>query len=95
MPIPISADAPTLLIRRDAFERVGMTRAALDARYNLTDAEFVLEGHLIAVGPLAGETSATALIEELEREGLVYHDDFFEMPGGWPSWIKVLAMGGR
>lgn len=95
MPIPLSPDAPTLLIRREAFERLGMSRAALDARYNLTDAEFAIEGQLIAVGPLAGETSATEMIEEMEREGLIYHDDFFEMPGGWPSWLKLLAMSGR
>ena len=92
MPVSIQAGAPTLLIRKDAFERVGLTRAALDARLNLTADEFRVEGQLVAVGPLVGDDALTGLIEELEGLGLEYFDDFFELTGNWPEWLQVLAM---
>jgi len=33
------------------------------------------------------------LIAELEGMGLVYFDDFFELTGNWPEWLKLFAMG--
>jgi hypothetical protein len=93
MPLPIPADAPTLLIRRDAYERAGLTRAALDERLNLTADEFRIEGGVIAIGPLVGETALDGLIAELEQLGLVYFDDFFELSGNWPEWVRVLVLG--
>ena len=95
MPIDLPADAPTILIARAAFERSGLARSALDARFNLTPDEFRVEGNLIALGPLVGEDTATEVIAALEEAGLVYYDDFFEMPGGWPPWLRVLASSGR
>jgi hypothetical protein len=94
MPLTIPADSPTLLIRRQAFERAGLERAAFDARFNLTPEEFRVEGQLIAVGPLVGEDAAAGVIEELEAVGLVYFDDFFEMSGNWPEWLRVLVLTG-
>jgi len=32
------------------------------------------------------------LIDEFEQAGLVYFDDFFELSGNWPSWLRLLAM---
>lgn len=93
MPIAISTDAPTLLIRRSAFERVGLTRTTLDERLNLTPEEFRVEGELIAVGPLVGETALPDLVDELETLGLVYFDDFFELSGNWPDWLRLFALG--
>ena len=92
MPIALSHTAPTLLIRRVAFERVNLTRQMLDEALGLTDEEFVLEGGLIAVGPLVGESALTELIEALERSGLVYFEDFFELSGNWPDWLGLFAM---
>jgi hypothetical protein len=94
MPIEISGGNPTLLIRRDAFERVGLTRARLDERLNLTADEFRVEGTLVAVGPLVGETTVEELLGEFEALGLVYFDDFFEMSGNWPAWLRLYALGG-
>ncbi|HEX2781074.1 MAG TPA: hypothetical protein VHM30_16360 [Gemmatimonadaceae bacterium] len=93
MPLSAAAGAPTLLIRREAFERSGLTRAALDTRLNLTPDEFRVEGGLVAVGPIHEEPSLVALIEELEGLGLTYFDDFFELSGNWPGWLKLFAMG--
>jgi hypothetical protein len=95
MPLPISAGAPTIVIRREAFERSGMTRATFDRWLNLTDEEFRVDGALIGVGPLHGESALTELIEEMEAAGLVYFDDFFEMSGNWPDWLRLLALGDR
>ncbi|MCU0633836.1 MAG: hypothetical protein MUE41_03085 [Gemmatimonadaceae bacterium] len=92
MALTLGADAPTLLIRRAAFERAGLDRAALDDALTLTAEEFRMEGALIAVGPLVGEDTSAQAIELLERAGLVYYDDFIEVPGNWPAWIRLYAM---
>ena len=89
MPITLTSGAPTILVRREAFERVGLTRAAIDERLGLTADEFRVEGALVAIGPLVGDTAVTVLIEELEATGLEYFEDFFEMSGNWPDWLAV------
>jgi len=93
MPLHAPAGAPTMVIRRSAFEASGLTRAMLDARLNLTADEFRVEGDLVAIGPIHEEPSLVALIEELEGLGLRYFDDFFELSGNWPDWLKLFAMG--
>ena len=92
MPLDVANGAPTLFIRRDAFERSGLTRAQLDDRLGLTADEFRVEGQLVVVGPLVGESGIEGLVEELEGLGLVYYDDFFELSGNWPVWLRLLAM---
>ena len=92
MPLPLSGDAPTLFILRDAFERVALTRQQIDDALGLTPEEFRMEGRLIVIGPLVGEQALTELIESLEARGLVYYDDFFELSGNWPEWLKLFAM---
>jgi hypothetical protein len=94
MPLEIATVAPTLFIRKSAYERAGFTRAAVDERLSLTPEEFRVEGGLIALGPLPGESSLAELIEELEQAGLVYFDDFFELSGNWPDWLRLFAMAG-
>jgi hypothetical protein len=89
MPLSLPAGSPTLLIRREAFEKAGLQRVSFDTRFNLTPEEFRVEGQLIAIGPLVGEDSVTGIIEELEAVGLVYFDDFVEMSGNWPEWLAV------
>ena len=93
MPLDVPASAPTLFIRKEAFERAGLTRAAMDERLNLTEDEFRVEGDIVAVGPLPGETTLTDLIAELESAGLEYFDDFFELSGNWPGWLRLYVMG--
>ena len=95
MPVRIAAGSPTIVVRREAFERVGLTRLAVDERYNLTDEEFRVEGDLIAIGPLPGETDVAGMIEEMEGLGLEYFEDFFELSGNWPEWLSVSAMARR
>ena len=93
MPLSTPSGAPTLVVRKDAFERAGLSRAQLDERLNLTADEFRVEGGLVAIGPIHEEPSLVALIEELEGLGLRYFDDFFELSGNWPEWLKLFAMG--
>jgi hypothetical protein len=95
MPLTLSQTAPTLLIRKSAFERVGLTRAQFDEALNLTAEEFRVEGGLIAVGPLVGEDTLGDLIAQLEEAGLVYYDDFFELSGNWPEWLQLYVMDAR
>lgn len=91
MPLELPPDAPTMLVRKSAFERAGLTRADIDARYNLTASEFRVEGELIAIGPLYEEDALADLTEQLEGLGLIYFDDFFEMSGNWPEWSAVFV----
>jgi hypothetical protein len=93
MPIPIAAGAPTLFLRRAAYESSGLTRAAIDERLGLTADEFRVEEDMIAIGPIyEGDSAAlTDFIAELERVGLVYFDDFFELSGNWPAWLRLHA----
>jgi hypothetical protein len=92
MPLTLSHTAPTLLIRKSAFERVGLTRAQFDEALSLTADEFRVEAGLIAIGPLVGEDTLTDLISQLEELGLAYYDDFFEFSGNWPDWLKLFVM---
>lgn len=93
MPLRIANDAPTLFIRRAAYERSGISRTALDERLGLTPEEFNVEGGLVVIGPLVGEDSLADLIAELESTGLTYFDDFFELSGNWPPWLTLVATG--
>lgn len=93
MPLLVATDAPTLFIRRAAYEASGLSRAAIDERLGLTAEEFRVEGDLVAIGPVygAGGDATTALIAELENAGLAYFDDFFELSGNWPAWLRLHA----
>ena len=91
MPIPVTQGVPSLLFRRSAYERADLSRAALDARLGLTDAEFRVEGDLVVLGPIYDVDSLGALVDELEANGLTYFDDFFELSGSWPEWLVVSA----
>lgn len=91
MPLRVPDGHPTLFIRREAFERAGIVRQAIDERLNLTDDEFRVEGDLIAIGPVYDDEALGALIAELEQAGLAYFDDFFELSGNWPGWLAILA----
>jgi hypothetical protein len=92
MPIALPSNQPSLLIRRAAFERGGITRAAIDQRLALTDEEFRVEGDLIVIGPVLDSTSMQALTDDLEAAGLRYFDDYFDLSGNWPEWLVLFAM---
>jgi hypothetical protein len=94
MALSVPDGAPTLFIRRAAYEKSGLTRSAIDERLGLTADEFRVEGDLVAIGPIYSEDgdSLGRLIDDLERSGLLYFDDFFELTGNWPSWLSLLAM---
>jgi len=93
MPLSLPSSRAVVLIRREAFERAGLVRAAIDARFNLTDDEFRVEGGLVLLGPLPSDEMVTDVIAALEENGLVYFDDFFELSGNWPEWLSLAALG--
>lgn len=78
-----------LLIRRQAYERAGITRRAIDQHLNLTADEFRVEGGLVLIGPIPDDTGIRDILDELEGAGLSYFDDYFELSGNWPSWIRL------
>jgi hypothetical protein len=91
MALLVTQGVPTLFFRRDAYERAALTRATLDARLGLTDAEFRVEGNLVAIGPIYDIDALGVLVDELEQIGLTYYDDYFELSGSWPEWLTVLV----
>ncbi len=93
MPLPLRAGASTLIIRKDAFERSGITRAQIDIALTLTDEEFRVEQSIIAIGPIYDNEGLVALVEAFEAAGMEYDVDYCELSGGWPEWVTVLVMG--
>ena len=91
MALFVTQGVPTLFFRRTSYERAGLTRAALDASLGLTDKEFRVEGKLVAIGPIYDVDALGTLVDELEKIGLVYYDDYFELSGSWPEWLDVLV----
>jgi len=90
MALTIASGAPTVFIRRAAYEASGLSRAALDDRFGLTPGEFRVEGNLVAIGPIySASDRVSELIAGLEGVGLVYYDDFFELSGNWPDWLRL------
>lgn len=70
MTLAITPGHTTLVIRRDAYERAKLVRAALDSRLGLTPDEFRVEGGLVALGPIHDEDALGALLADLEALGL-------------------------
>jgi hypothetical protein len=93
MPLRVPDSAPTLVIRKPAFESSGLSRAEIDQALGLTDEEFRVEGDIVAIGPVFDADGLANVVVELERRGLVYFDDFFELSGNWPEWLSLFAMG--
>jgi len=60
MPLELSHGRAVVLVRQSAFERGGLTRQAIDERYNLTEDEFRVEDGLIGLGPLPSDDSKRA-----------------------------------
>jgi len=78
-----------LIIRREAYERAGISRQSIDERLNLTAEEFRVDGRLVMIGPIPDDTGIHELLDDLEGAGLAYFDDYFELSGNWPSWIRL------
>lgn len=95
MPLELSYQRVIVLIRQSAFERAGLSRQAIDERYNLTEEEFRVEDGLVALGPLPSDDMLPQLVEDLESTGLVYFEDFFELSGNWPEWLRLYARAAR
>jgi hypothetical protein len=92
MPLTVTEGLPTILVRKDAFERAALNRTEIDSLFNLTDAEFRVEGGLVAIGPLPSDDMVGLVTGYFESKGLVYYDEFFEMSGNWPEWLRLYAM---
>jgi hypothetical protein len=91
MPLQVHSGAPTLFVRRAAYEQSGVVRAALDERLGLTTEEFRVEGDVVAIGPVYDADAFALLLDDLEKLELAYFDDYFELSGNWPVWVSVLV----
>jgi len=43
------------------------------------------------IGPLPSDDLIGPIIDYLESKGLTYFDDFFELSGNWPDWLRIFA----
>lgn len=92
LPLNIPSGAPVLVIRRAMYEARGLKRSEIDERLQLTADEFRVEGGLVVLGPIhAGADEVADFIDELEKAGLTYFEDFFELSGNWPDWLQLFA----
>ena len=91
VPLNINSGAPTLVIRRSSYERVGLVRSAIDTLLGLTADEFRVDGDLVVIGPVHDGAAFQGLLQQLENLGLSFYDDFFELSGNWPEWLSVLV----
>lgn len=91
MPLQLTTNNPSLIMRRPAFERAGITRAVIDERLGLTDQEFRVEGDLVVIGPILDESALQDMIADFETAGLVYFEDYFDLSGNWPEWLAVFV----
>lgn len=91
MPLEIANNAPTLLVRREAYERLAISRTAVDERLGLTADEFRVDNSLVVIGPVFDEAGLERLIEELESAGLRHFEDYFDLSGNWPDWLKIIV----
>ena len=89
----IPAGQSMLLVKRDAYERSGITREAIDQRLNLTADEFKVDGSIVVIGPLPDDSALREVLDELEEAGLVYFDEYFELSGNWPEWLRLFVSG--
>jgi len=92
MPLTVAEGLSTILVRKDAFERAELNRTEIDNLFNLTDQEFRVEGGLVAIGPLPSDDMVGLVTGYFESKGLVYYDEFFELSGNWPEWLRLYAM---
>jgi hypothetical protein len=95
MPLDVTQGNSTMFVRRDAFERTELTRQEIDELLLLTPDEFRVEGNLIAIGPIYDPDRLAQLVVLFEERGLADFDEFFELSGGWPPWLRVLVLAQR
>lgn len=89
MPLSLVHNAPTLIIRREAFEKASLSREAFDNWLNLTPDEFRVEKTVIVIGPIFDHEALGEIVAALELKGLAYFDDFIEMSGNLPEWLGI------
>lgn len=92
MPLSLTTGAPTVIVRREAFEAAGLSREVIDRALVLTPEEFRVERDIVTIGPIYNDEGLAALVRTFEDAGLAYFDDFFEMSGNWPEWLSFHVM---
>lgn len=93
MALEVPAGQSMLFIRKDAYERSGLTRETIDRRLNLTPDELRVDGPLVAIGPFPDDAELRQVLDELEALGLEYFEEYFELSGNWPSWLRLIVAG--
>lgn len=81
-----------IVIRRDALVQKSIDLSAVMSEFNFAkNYDDSLE--FVSLGPFYGGDNADDCMRSLEREGLVYIDDFFILEGYFPDWCRVEVFG--
>jgi len=48
-----------------------------------------VEGGLIVISPIFGREALDSLINQLQAQGFIYFDDFFEIEQTLPEWCRL------
>ena len=70
MPLSLTTGAPTIIVRREAFEAAGLSREAIDRALVLTPEEFRVERDIVTIGPIYNDEGLAALVRTFEDAGL-------------------------
>lgn len=91
--VKISSDFG-IVVKKVALNVKSLTRSQL---FEIMDAEspFDEDEDLLSFGPHFGEEAAKEFIKRLEKAGLVYYDDFFELSEIVPQWCQLYIVNHR
>ena len=79
-----------IVIRQKALEDRGVSKADLLKLFEV-DRPLGESVELISFGPNFGAEACDEFIRRLQKSGLVYLDDFFDLALDHPEWLKFYA----
>ena len=77
-----------IVIRRDVLAKKAIDLSSVMSDFNFSK-NFDDSLEFISLGPFYGSDNAEDCMRALERQGLVYIDDFFILEGYFPEWCRV------
>ncbi len=77
-----------IVIRKKMLKKKSVNLSTILLEFNF-EAYYDESPDFVSLGPFFGGDNADDCIRSLERQGLVYIDDFFIMEAFFPAWCRV------
>lgn len=81
-----------IIVRRKAIDQKSIDLILVMKEFHF-EKYFDESADFISLGPFFGGDNADSCMKLLERQGLVYIDDFFILEGYFPDWCRVEVFG--